>query len=244
MNAEVLVVSGTDTGVGKTIVTAAIAALAGAAGKRVGVIKAAQTGIGESGESGESDIEVITRLAHPDRIAEGARYRAPLAPASALRFDGEVPVSMDVVATTVDDWRPELDLILVEGAGGLLVGLDARSTTITQVSATLGAPIVLVTRADLGTLNHTALSLEAMVSRGVDCAAVIIGSWPDEPGLDCRCNLVDLPAIIGADFAGALPAGAGTATAVDFKRLARGGLAPRFGGDFDGADFRRRFPPL
>ena len=241
MSASILVVTGTDTGVGKTIVTAAIAAVARADGKRVGVMKAAQTGV--TGLE-ESDIDVITRLAQPSCVAEGARYREALAPDAAIRVAGELPVPMVTVTATVDGWRSQCDLILVEGAGGLLVGLDDAGSTIAELAADLGASVVVVTRANLGTLNHTGLTLEAMASRELRCAGVIIGSWPSAAGIDCQSNLVDLPKVIGSELAGVLPAGVSKLNRFDFERAARQGLAPRFGGHFDAADFRRLSAPV
>lgn len=240
MTAEVLVVTGTDTGVGKTIVTAAIAAIARTAGRRVAVMKAAQTGVSAAAEA---DIDVFTRLAQPSCVAEGARYREALAPTAAIRVGGEVSVPMRRVIATVDGWRSEYDLVLVEGAGGLLVGLDEKRSTIADIADALDAPVVLVTRANLGTLNHTGLTLEAMTNRGLRNAGVIIGAWPGTVEIDCRSNLVDLPGVIGAELEGILPANAGQLTSDEFAILARAGLAPRFGGDFDAADFRRRFLP-
>lgn len=236
MTAEVLVVTGTDTGVGKTIVTAAIAALACANGKRVAVMKAAQTGMTGCEES---DADVVTRLAQPSCVAEGARYREALAPTAAIRVGGEAAVPMSRVVASVEDWRSQADLILIEGAGGLLVGLDDAGTTIAELARALTAPVVLVTRPNLGTLNHTGLTLEAMASRGLECAGVIIGSWPSAAGIDCRSNLVDLPDVVGSELAGVMPSEVGELNPDDFERAARQGLAPRFGGDFDAADFRR-----
>lgn len=237
MTATILAVTGTDTGVGKTIVTAALASLASASGRRVRVMKAAQTGVVGLDES---DVNVIARLARPDLVAEGARYAAPLAPAAAMRVGGEDPVPMSAVVSTISDWRGACDLILLEGAGGLLVELDQAGTTIAALAAELSAAVVLVTRAGLGTLNHTGLTLEAMARRHLRCAGVVVGSWPLSAELDCRSNLFELPRVIGADLAGVLPANIGQLPADAFADCARAGLAPRFGGDFDAADFTRR----
>ena len=65
--------------------------------------------------------------------------------------------------------------------------------TLADVAALLDAPVLVVARAGLGTLNHTALTCEALRARGLDCAGVVIGAWPREPDLAARCNLDDLP---------------------------------------------------
>jgi dethiobiotin synthetase len=100
------------------------------------------------------------------------------------------------------------DLVLVEGAGGLLVRFSAGET-LADVAAALDAPVLVVAAAGLGTLNHTALTTEVLVARGLRPAGVVIGSWPAEPDLAARCNLADLPAVTGVPLLGRLPAGAG-----------------------------------
>ncbi|NDZ80833.1 AAA family ATPase, partial [Streptomyces sp. SID10853] len=94
----------------------------------------------------------------------------------------------------------------------------------------LGAPVLVVTPATLGTLNATALTAEALRARRLECAGVVIGSWPAEPGLDARCNLVDLPEAAGAPLAGVVPEGAGRLAPAVFRDLAPGWLAPHIGG--------------
>ncbi len=95
-----------------------------------------------------------------------------------------------------------------------------------------------MTRPDLGTLNHTALTLEAMAHRGVQLAGVVIGAWPDEPDLAMRSNIRDLETIAARPLAGALPAGAAALDPAEFLLAAHRGLAPSFGGGFDAAAFR------
>ncbi|HEY6791332.1 MAG TPA: AAA family ATPase, partial [Trebonia sp.] len=87
-----------------------------------------------------------------------------------------------------------------------------------------------VAAAGLGTLNHTALTCEALSTRGLTCAGVVVGSWPREPGLAERQNLADLPVAAGAPLVGVLPEGAGTLRGAGFLRVAREGLPPLLGG--------------
>src|SRR5205823_13760644 len=105
------------------------------------------------------------------------------------------------------------NLVLVEGAGGLLVQMGAGvqtgagpdgTWTVADLCRVLGAPAVVVARAGLGTLNHTALTLEALERRGIP-ARVVVGAWPSSPELVHVCNLVELP-----QRAGAVPAAAGS----------------------------------
>jgi dethiobiotin synthetase len=216
-----LVVSGTDTGVGKTVVVAALAALAHERGERVAVVKPIQTGA-DAGEPG--DVEVVRRLAGVGDVHELARFAEPLAPATAARRAGRAaPAVAEIVAAV--DALADRDLVLVEGAGGLLVRLDAAGGTIADVAAGLGAPVLVVARAGLGTLNATALTCEALRSRGVECAGVVVGCWPAAPDLAARCNLGDLPAYAGAPLLGRLPEGAGGLDREAFLRAAQAAIS-------------------
>lgn len=232
---SVLVVSGTSTGVGKTVVTAAIAALAREQGARVAVVKPAQTGVRPGAPSDLDDIHRLAGVDHDD-LYEFARFPDPLSPATAARRRGLPPVDLAECAARIKGL--DHDLVLVEGAGGLLVRYDEGGGTMADLARQLGAPILVVTRADLGTLNHTALTLEAMAGRGVEPAGLVIGSWPRRPGLDHLCNVADLETIAARPLSGALPERSGRLAPADLLRAARDGLAPTFGGTFDAARFR------
>jgi dethiobiotin synthetase len=224
-----LVVSGTGTEVGKTVVTAAVAALAVARGERVAVVKPAQTGE-PPGSTG--DLEVIRRLSGVTRTVELVRFPDPLSPEAAARVAGRPPLDLAEVAVAVKQLALSADLVLVEGAGGLLVRYDPAGATIADLAAMLGAPVLVVVSAGLGTLNHTALTLEALGARRLLPAGVVIGSWPSRPGLAERANLTDLAVIAGRPLAGALPAGAGRLGRDAFLAAARTGLGPELGGTF------------
>lgn len=212
-----LIVTGTGTGVGKTIATAALAARLGEAGS-VAVVKPAQTGV-SPGEPG--DIDEIIRLAAPAVTAELARYPDPLAPDTAARRAGATPLELGRVVEAVDQLAASHDHMLIEGAGGVLVRLGAGGFTLLDVAAALSAPLVVVAAAGLGTLNHTALTCAAITAAGAHCAGVIIGSWPDDPDLATRCNLTDLPEVTGVPLLGRIPAGAGRLTGAEFTSGAR-----------------------
>ncbi|MFG2720492.1 dethiobiotin synthase [Streptomyces sp. NPDC048416] len=224
----ILVVSGTGTEIGKTITTAAVAAVALAAGRSVAVLKPAQTGVAP-GEPG--DVSEVRRLAG-DAVtgAELARFPEPLAPNTAARRAGMRPVGPEDVAEAAAKLATEHDLVLVEGAGGLLVRFDDRGGTLADAARLLDAPVVVVTPAGLGTLNSTALTGEALRARDLDFAGVVVGSWPAEPDLASRCNLVDLPESAGAPLLGTVPEGAGRLAPTDFRTRAPGWLAPALGG--------------
>jgi dethiobiotin synthetase len=227
VSGDVLVVSGTGTGVGKTVVTAAIAALALARDDDVAVVKPAQTGT-EAGDA--PDTETVRLLTGLTDTHELARFPDPLSPEAAARAASLAPLDLGAAADYVAKLTESRDLVLVEGAGGLLVRYDPDGGTIADLAAALGAPVVVVAAAGLGTLNHTALTLEALTTRRIICAGVVIGSWPRRPGLAELANLTDLEAIAGGPLAGIMPAGAGTLGRPEFLAAAIAGLGERFGG--------------
>ncbi|MFJ2031434.1 dethiobiotin synthase [Streptosporangium sp. NPDC087985] len=232
---SILVVTGTDTGVGKTVVTAAVASLARERGASVAVVKPAQTGVAET-EPG--DLDEVIRLAGVTSTFEFARFPDPLSPAAAARTAGLPPVSLTRAAARIGELAESHRLVIVEGSGGLLVRFDEEGATVADLARTLSAPVLLVTRAALGTLNHTALTLEAMAHRGLEPAGVVIGSWPAEPGPAERCNVADLEMLAARPLAGVLPAGAGALDREAFARTARAGLGPALGGVFNPSAFR------
>ncbi|MFC9961452.1 dethiobiotin synthase [Streptomyces nigra] len=233
----VLMVTGTGTEVGKTVTTAAVAAAALASGRTVAVLKAAQTGVGpdEDGDAAE-----VARLAGPVTTAELARYPEPLAPATAARRAGRAPVRPAEIAEAAAKLAAEHDLVLVEGAGGLLVRFDEAGGTLADAAELLAAPVLVVASAGLGTLNTTELTARELRRRRLDLFGVVIGSWPGEPDLASRCNVADLPEVSGAPLLGAVPAGAGGLPSAGFRACAPEWLAPRLLGRWDADAFRER----
>jgi dethiobiotin synthetase len=241
---SILIVTGTGTDVGKTVATAAVAALAAARGGGVAVVKPAQTGAGP-GEPG--DLAEVARLAGLCDTHEYARYPDPLSPAAAARISGLPALDLNRVAADVRKLAQDRALVVVEGAGGLLVRFDEDGATLADLARELGAPALVVVDPKLGTLNHTALTLESMALRGVELAGVVLGRWPYQggeaagPDLAMRCNLRDLETLAARPLAGALPDGAGSLEPAEFLLAARAALGPSLGGTFDAAAFRARW---
>ncbi|MER8045520.1 dethiobiotin synthase [Streptomyces sp. NPDC094032] len=232
----IIVVTGTGTEIGKTIVTAALAATA--TPRSVAVLKPAQTGVGK-GEVG--DVEEVLRLSGATTGAELGRFPEPLAPSTSARRAGLPPVTPADVADAARKLAEEHDLVLVEGAGGLLVRFDEHGGTLADAARLLNAPVLVVAPAGLGTLNSTALTAEALRARGIEQLGVVVGSWPEEPDLAARCNLADLPTVAEAPLLGAVPAGAGALGPEEFRAAAPGWLAPELGGTWDAAKFTAEF---
>lgn len=210
---SVLVVTGTGTGIGKTVATAALACHVRLAGLDVAVCKPVQTGTLD----GDDDLAEVARLAGITQLHSVAKFPEPLAPlAAAQRAGGQLPTRQalrDLVTEADSPGR----LTLVEGAGGLLVEIGADGTTLRDLAVDLGAPVLTVVAPGLGTLNHTVLTLEALAHKNVDSAGLVIGAWPAQPGvaeIDNRDALARL-----APVRAALPAGAGSLGPSDFERL-------------------------
>jgi dethiobiotin synthetase len=203
-----LFVTGTDTGVGKTVVTAALVVARRAEGGTPYVVKPAQTGV-TADEPG--DLDEVRRLAGAVPGHEGVRLREPLAPDTAARLEGvELPGlarQRDAVVAAA-----EAHDVIVEGAGGLLVSIGHHWNLLdlAQSVAYFGVPVgfVVVARAGLGTLNHAALTVFAIQHRGLHVHGIVIGSWPGEPDLAATQNLLDLPVMTGVPLLGRVPEGA------------------------------------
>jgi dethiobiotin synthetase len=223
----VWLVTGTDTGVGKTIVTAAVAASATAAGHRVAVVKPGQTGI-PPGSGEESDMDTVRRLAGPPTVLTVASYPDPLAPLAAAQEAGVPPLALGDAIEAVAAVAGEHDVVLVEGAGGVLVPMGEGGWTVADLAMALRCPAVVVARAGLGTLNHTALTFEALHRRGLS-GCLVLGAWPAQPELVHWRNLADLP----GDLAGVLPDGVGGMPPERFRAAAPDWLTPLLFGRAD-----------
>lgn len=224
---SVLFVTGTGTEIGKTVTTAAIAAAALAQGRSVAVLKPAQTGVTahELGDAAE-----VERLAGPVTTSELARFPEPLAPATAALRAGLPPVGPQQIADAAAKLAASHDLVLVEGAGGLLVRFDADGHTLADAARLAEAPVLVVVQSGLGTLNATALTALALRTYGLDSPGIVVGSWPADPDLASRCNLADLPEAAGAPLLGLIPEGSGTLPPSAFRAASPDWLAPALGG--------------
>lgn len=217
MSGRVVVVTGTSTGVGKTVVTAALALRAAESGDSVVVVKPAQTGIGDGSPGDADEVHRLTGCA----VQEFTALDDPLAPDTAARLQG---VSIPPVAEYADRIRVLAefhDAVVVEGAGGLLVRLDRDGGTLLDLAAelagTVPVEVVVVAAAGLGTLNHAELTVGALRARGLEPTALVIGSWPAEPGLAERCNADDLPRVTGVPLLATVPEGVGALDRDEFR---------------------------
>ena len=208
----IILVTGTDTGVGKTITTAALAAVLHGTGRSVAVYKPCQSGAA----AGDSDVAEVLRLAGPVTAETGVVLQEPLAPVAAAALDGATLPTVAAQAGKSRELAAAHDHVLVEGAGGLLVELDSDGGTLAGLGSLLAAAFVLVARPGLGTLNHTALTLEALDARDLQVMGVVLGSWPHIPDVVHHSNRQVLGSL-RVPFLGALPEHAPDLSPTDFR---------------------------
>jgi len=213
---RIVLITGTDTGVGKTITTAALAAVLARTGS-VAVYKPVQTGV-RLGAAG--DVEVVRRLTGIEACSEGTRLPEPMAPRAAAERAGVwLPPLRDHVQR-MGRLAAAHEHVLVEGAGGLLVQLDHAGHTLADLAAALPeSGMIVVCRSTLGTLNHTALTVEALEHRGITVAGITIGAWPRSPSA-IEIGNRDHFAMAGIPLLGSLPENAGTRSPESFRQLA------------------------
>lgn len=177
-----LLITGTDTEVGKTVIAAAIADWFRKTGVRVAVFKPVATGCVKRREGLVSeDAEFLAHCAgtrQPLDIICPQRYVEPLAPAIAADR-AQQPLDWDAVQRALTMLEENNDVLIVEGVGGLRVPLDAKHTFI-DVARWLNLPAVVVARPGLGTINHTLLTLDALRQAAIEPAGVVINRYPAE----------------------------------------------------------------
>jgi dethiobiotin synthetase len=201
-----LFVTGTDTGVGKTIVAATLARLLRLKGINVGVMKPVTSGCrGEQGQLVSDDALLLCRAAGlvcNDDVAPYA-LREPLAPAEAARLDG-VRIDADRIRACHDRLSATHDVVIVEGAGGLMVPL-AEGLLIADLIRLLELPLLVVARPGLGTVNHTLLTCCCARQMGLSVAGVVVNNYPQFPDLAEQGAPRQIEALSGAPLLGVWP---------------------------------------
>ena len=174
---RIILVTGTDTGVGKTIVASWLASLASRS-QRVALVKAVQTGA-DPAVDGDEAFYRAALADHPVTITTLATFPEPLAPPIAARRSGRRVHVQDIIRSCMEIARDH-DVTIVEGSGGLMVPVD-EDTNFADLAGALGARLVLVIRPGLGTLNHTALTLEAAFSRNLSVEMLVCNGLAAKP---------------------------------------------------------------
>lgn len=204
-------VTGTDTGVGKTIIAGALAKLAREHGRRVGVFKPVASGCRRDPRLGlvNEDTEFLAHCAEARETLETitpVRYAGDLAPMVAAEHSKH-PVDFEAIDTSWQRIRKDNDWLIVEGAGGLLVPIDRR-TSVADLAGRFELPLIIVARATLGTINHTLLTLEAAKRRKLKVAAVVVNGYhpasatlaeETNPDVIARLAKITIPLIVPFD---------------------------------------------
>lgn len=214
-------VTGTDTGVGKTVVACAIAEVLRSRGIDVGVMKPIETGVGVQGPLDAIALVDAAGVDDPMELVCPQRFELPAAPSvAAAREDRSV--DLFAIRRAFLALRERHAFLLVEGAGGLLVPI-ARDYAMADLMAELQLPILVVARGALGTVNHTLLTLEAIERRRLPLAGVVISHGPRPISRADEENLVALRQQLGARLLGEIPPlppeASVPATAIDVNRL-------------------------
>lgn len=199
-------VTGTDTGVGKTIVAATLARLLRMNGVKVGVMKPVTSGCREeNGRLISDDASLLCQaagLAVSDDIAPYC-LREALAPAEAAKIDG-VRIDFSVIKAAFDRLVSSYDYVIVEGAGGLMVPLSG-GMLVADLARELDLPLLVVARPGLGTINHTVLTCFAAQKIGLQVAGVIVNGMPEHPGLAEKGAPHQIGSLCGAPVLGIWP---------------------------------------
>jgi dethiobiotin synthetase len=177
-----LFITGSDTGIGKTLIAGAIAHWFRRRGATVAVCKPAATGCvhrreGLVSEDGEF-LAHCSHTRHPLDLVCPQRFVEPLAPAIAADRAG-TSLDWQAIDRAIASMCIGADVLIVEGVGGAMVPMDRQHLAIDMI-AWLGLPAVVVVRPDLGTINHTLLTVEALRARNIKVAGVVINRYPPE----------------------------------------------------------------
>lgn len=171
-------VTATDTEVGKTFVTAGLAAIMQSLGYRAGVFKPIQSGaISKNSFLVAPDISFIKKIDPYINATCSYVLKAPVAPSLAAEMDN-VKIDMDVIKKDYATLAAKSDTVIVEGAGGITTPC-APQMIMSDVIKALNLPIVIVAKPDLGTINHVILTVNHARNSGIDIAGVIINKYPE-----------------------------------------------------------------
>lgn len=198
-------VTGTDTGVGKTLVSAALAHHFTTKGLKVGVMKPIETGVNNPKSLG-ADASLLrwsSGATDPDDHISPYRYPLPLAPCQAAAAANK-PIDVDKITEAFDSICQDKDLVLVEGAGGLMVPIRG-GYVMSDLARQLNVPLLIVTHPRLGTLNHTLLTTFAARAMDLEISGYVINQMPDNPGDAEKQAPHLLASLASADLLGVLP---------------------------------------
>ncbi len=183
-------ITGTDTGAGKTVASAALARCLMQTGGTVSMIKPFQTGCSGDIVSDADFVHRVTKKNFKPEVSSPYRLKEPLAPMFAAEIENS-EFSIEKILKIVESEAATHDAVIVEGAGGLLVPIE-KNYFMADFALDLGFKTIIVARAGLGTLNHTLLTVEAARARKLEIAGVVICGYPREEKMCEQRNLLFL----------------------------------------------------
>lgn len=173
-----LFITGTDTGVGKTLIAGGIAAVLRQQGLKVGVFKPIASGCRNDGGLVSDDTEFLAMCADADyslSVITPVTYKTPAAPVTCVQVEGR-DIDYEEIVTAYNYLCENTDVVLVEGIGGALVPLDAEHTVM-DLAVEFNLPTVIVARPNLGTINHSLLTIQAVRNAGLPVAGLVISGY-------------------------------------------------------------------
>src|SRR5918912_1233889 len=198
-----LFITGTDTGVGKTVLAASICAALAARGERVAAFKPVVTGTDEEPDEWPRDNELLARVAtvrqEPSDVSP-LSFGPPVSPHLAAEMAGD-SIEPHELAAAAGRAGEQADALVCEGVGGLLVPLTP-GYLVRDLVVELDLPLVIAARPGLGTINHSLLTIEAARAVGLDVAAVVMTPWPEEPDELVRSNRETVASFGNVDVVG------------------------------------------
>ena len=192
---KTLLITGTDTGVGKTWVASTLLRSLRAAGRSVGAYKPACSGseLDEGGSAIWTDVESLRNAMGRPEIPIDAicpqRFLAPLAPPLAARREGRT-VDRGLLTGGLDWWRGKAEIVVIEGAGGIHCPMT-DDATLADLAMEWNAPTLVVSANRLGTINHTLLTFEALRARGVPVLGFVLNDVSPDADPESRTDHVD-----------------------------------------------------
>lgn len=234
-------ITGTDTGVGKTVVVAALGFTLRYLGKKVAPMKPVQTG---TLSEGLMDIEFVQMVMDTDYPLEEVcpyRFPHPLAPSVAARLVEE-EIDLEGIKSAFYKLASSHDTVIVEGAGGLLVPIR-ENYLMSDLAFDLEIPVIIVSRPGLGTLNHTLLTAQTAKAKGLKISGVVISGFPSEPSIAERTNPEMILSLAKVPILGILPfdpeVSVEEGRVGNLRNISSASFAPELGGSFRIEDFLR-----
>jgi dethiobiotin synthetase len=196
-------VTGTDTGVGKSVVAAAIVARLRQQGRAVRAVKPLITGLDEEPDPDwPADHELLARVSGQTPAATILHgFGPPVSPHLAAELAGTPLPSATELTSEIRAGTPDGCLLIVEGVGGLLVPIGPVDS-VRDLASALELPLIVVARPGLGTINHTLLTIEAAAAAGLRVAGIVMTPWPERPDEMLRSNRATIERITQTAVAG------------------------------------------